>query len=151
MNLSSKYDILVWGSEILNISLSDLFKKADKTILYFYPKDNTPGCTIENKDFSCLKAMFDSLWIQLVWVSKDSIASHIKFVEKQELAVDLLSDPELELHNELWVYWEKMNYWKKYMWVIRSTFIINSNWEVLQEYRNVRAKWHAERIFKELS
>ncbi len=150
LNLEKKYDLLIAWNKIVNISLNELLKKADKTLLYFYPKDNTPGCTVENKDFSCLKKEFEGLWIQLVWVSKDSIESHKRFVEKQELTVDLLSDPELELHKECLAYWEKNNYWKIVIWVIRSTFLITSSWEVLNQWRNIRAKWHAERILKEI-
>jgi peroxiredoxin Q/BCP len=86
-----------------------------------------------------------------VWVSKDSIESHKKFMQKHELKNDLISDPDLILHKELWVWGEKKNYWKIVMWVIRSTFIVDNSWEVLQEYRNIRAKGHAERILKELA
>lgn len=150
MNLDNKYSILEWLTSISEISLADLFKKSKKTVLYFYPKDNTPGCTIENKDFTCLKSEFEKLWVQLIWVSKDSIESHKKFIERQELKISLVSDPELILHKELWAYWEKNNYWKIVNWVIRSTFIFDNNWVLLKEYRNIRAKGHAERIFKEL-
>ena len=150
MNLNNKYDLLIAWSKILNISLSDLFKKSEKTILYFYPKDNTPGCTIENKDFSCLKSQFEWLWIQLIWVSKDSIESHKEFIEKQELLVDLLSDTSFMLHKELWAYWEKNNYWKMVQWVIRSTFMIDKKWEILKEWKNIKATWHAERVLNEL-
>ena len=149
LNLENKYDILLSNSEEKNLSLKDILGDK-KTILYFYPKDNTPGCTVENKDFTYLKSSFEEKWYKLVWVSKDSISSHIKFTWKQELNVDLISDPELILHKELWAYWEKNNYWKIVMWVIRSTFIINSGWELEKEYRNIRAKWHAERLLKEL-
>jgi len=150
MNLEKKYSILNISGEVEETSLSDLFKKSDKTLLFFYPKDNTPGCTVENKDFSCLRGEFNKLGINVIWVSKDSIDSHKRFVERQELSVDLLSDPELDIHKELMVYWEKKNYWKIVMWVIRSTFLLNSNWDILEEYRNIRAKWHAERILNEL-
>lgn len=149
LKLNINYDVLTSDWNIINDALSN-FIGSDKTILFFYPKDNTPWCTIENKDFSCLKDKFLEKWYKLIWVSKDSIESHKKFVEKQQLDIDLLSDPELILHKELWVYWEKNNYWKIVMWVIRSTFIINNKWEVVKEYRNIRAKWHAERLLNEI-
>jgi len=149
LNLENKYDILLYNWEVKNLALKDILWE-DKTILYFYPKDNTPGCTTENKDFSSLKSEFAKLGYKLVWVSKDSIESHKRFIEKQELKNDLISDPKLVLHKELWVWWEKKNYWKITMWVIRSTFIVDKSWEVLKEYRNIRAKGHAERILKEL-
>ncbi len=150
LNLENKYDILLSNGEVENKRLAYILWE-DKTILYFYPKDNTPGCTTENKDFTSLKGDFEKLWIKLVWVSKDSIESHKKFITKQELKNDLISDPDLILHKELWVWWEKKNYWKTFMWVIRSTFLVDKNGEVLKEWRNIRAKWHAERILKELS
>jgi len=150
LNLENKYDVLLSSWEVKNLSLIGILWE-NKTILYFYPKDNTPGCTIENKDFTALKSEFEALGYKLVWVSKDSIESHKRFIEKQDLKNDLISDPDLVLHKELWVWGEKKNYWKVFMWVIRSTFIVDKSWEVLQEYRNIRAKWHAERILKELA
>ena len=148
LNINNKYDILtsIWEE---NLSIKDILGD-NKTILYFYPRDNTPGCTVENRDFTNFKKEFNDLWVKLVWVSKDSMESHKRFVEKQELWIDLLSDSELILHKELGVYWEKMNYGKKVMWVIRSTFLIDKSGEILEEYRNIRAKWHAERILNEL-
>ncbi len=149
LNLENKYDVLLASWEVKNLPLKDILGD-NKTILYFYPKDNTPGCTIENKDFSSLKSEFEELDYKLVWVSKDSIESHKKFVEKQDLVNDLISDPDLILHKKLWAYWEKNNYWKIVYWVIRSTFIVDNSWEVIKEYRNIRAKGHAERVLKEL-
>ena len=146
LNINNKYDILSWNKEN-NISLKEILSD-EKTILYFYPKDNTPGCTIENKDFSCLLKDFNSKGYKVVWVSKDSIESHKRFVEKQELNIDLISDPELILHKELWAFGEKNNYGKIVQGVIRSTFIVDNSWEILEEYRNIRAKWHAERVLK---
>ncbi len=150
ININEKYNILTSTLEEKNISLKEILWDKN-TILYFYPRDNTPGCTVENKDFTEYKEEFKKLGYKLVWVSKDSIESHKKFIEKQELKNDLISDVDLVLHKELWVWWEKNNYWKKVMWVIRSTFIINNTWEVLKEYRNIRAKWHVERLLKELN
>jgi len=150
ININKKYNILTSTLEEKNISLKEILLDKN-TILYFYPRDNTPGCTVENKDFTEYKEEFQKLGYKLIWVSKDSIESHKKFIEKQELKNDLISDVDLILHKELWVWWEKNNYWKKVMWVIRSTFIIDNTWEVLKEYRNIRAKWHAERLLKELN
>ena len=149
LNINQKYKILLSNWEEKEMPLSEILGE-NKTILYFYPRDNTPGCTTENKDFTSLKKDFEELGYKLVWVSKDSIESHKKFVEKQGLKNDLISDPELILHKELWAYWEKNNYWKIVMWVIRSTFIVDKNGEVLKEYRNIRAKGHAERVLKEI-
>lgn len=149
LNLEKKYEILIsW--EVLEKSLKEIFSESEKTLLYFYPKDNTPGCTLENKDFSCLKKNFEEKWIKIVWVSKDSIESHKKFIEKQGIENPLISDTELILHKELWAFWEKNNYWKIVQGVIRSTFLFDSEWNILKEYRNVRATWHAERILKDI-
>lgn len=149
INLDNKYLVLQgWYDKILTLKEIIWDKKA---IIYFYPKDNTPGCTLENKDFSCMKNDFEKLGYKLIWVSKDSLESHKKFVSNHSLEIDLISDSDLNLHKELLAYWEKNNYWKIVMWVIRSTFVVDNSWEVLKEYRNIRATWHAERILKELS
>jgi len=137
INLNTKYEAAAHTWETWEFSLADLLSFSEKTLLFFYPKDNTPGCTVENKDFSCLVSQF-----------KDS---HQKFIERQELKVDLISDPDLVLHKQLSAYGEKKNYWKVYMGVIRSTFLLDKKWNVLNEWRNIRAKGHAERILKELS
>lgn len=151
LNLNQKYDAVTSTGEVANMDLKTLLSFSDKTILYFYPKDNTPGCTIENKDFSCMIQEFKDAWITVIWVSKDSVESHQKFIEKQELKVDLISDPELILHKELGAYGEKNNYGKIVQGVIRSTFLINKDGEILEEWRNIRAKGHAERILKAVS
>ncbi len=81
INIENTYDVLLFSGDVKPIKLKDILWE-NKTILYFYPKDNTPGCTVENKDFTSLKDKFSEFWIKLVWVSKDSISSHQKFVEK---------------------------------------------------------------------
>ncbi len=150
LNTENKYRALAYTWEQWEFSLKELLSFSPRTILYFYPKDNTPWCTIENKDFSCMKDQFKEKGVTLIWVSKDSIDSHKKFIDKHELKVDLISDPELVLHNELGAFWEKNNYWKIVQGVIRSTFLVDSNGEVLKEWRNVKAWGHAERILKEV-
>lgn len=149
INLNNEYKLLTSSWEEKTIKLKDILE--DKNIIYFYPKDNTPWCTKENKDFTNFKSEFENLWYKIIWVSKDSIDSHKKFIEKQWLNIDLISDENLILHKELWVYWEKKNYWKTFMWVIRSTFIVDKNWAILKEFRNVKATWHVERLLKELA
>ena len=119
-------------------------------MLYFYPKDNTPGCTTEANDFSQLAPEFEALGIQIIGVSKDSSASHAKFIENQMIAFELISDPNLDLHKYFWAYGEKNNYGKIVQWVIRSTFLLDQEGNILKEYRNVRAKWHAQRVLNDL-
>lgn len=150
LNLETKYSAVSNSWEVMELSLWDIFSFSEKTLLYFYPKDNTPGCTVENKDFSCMISEYKNLGITLVWVSKDSIDSHKKFIINQELWIDLISDPDLILHKELWAYGEKNNYGKIVTWVIRSTFLFNKTWEILQQWKNVRAKWHAAKVFREI-
>jgi peroxiredoxin Q/BCP len=150
INLETKYQAITATWDIAELSLKQMLSFSDKTLLYFYPRDNTPWCTVENKDFSCLKEEFTKKWITLIWVSKDSIESHKKFIEQHNLQVDLVSDPDLILHKELEAYGEKNNYWKIVLWVIRSTFLLNKKGEVLQKWKGIRAKWHAERVLKEV-
>jgi len=150
INLAAKYSAVSKNGEAAELSLQELFSFSEKTLLFFYPKDNTPGCTVENKDFSCMVNDYKELWITLIWVSKDSVESHQKFISWQDLWIDLISDPDLTLHKELWAYGEKNNYGKIVTWVIRSTFLFDTNGNILQEWRNVRAKWHAEKVLREI-
>ncbi len=150
MDFERKYKLLTTDLVEKEINIKELFDWKNKVLLYFYPKDNTPGCTLENKDFSCLKNDFLEIWIKIFWVSKDAIDLHKKFIEKQFLKNDLISDVTLELHKELGAYWEKNNYWKKVMWVIRSTFLFDKEWTLIKEWKNVKATWHAQRILNEL-
>ena len=135
----------------LNISLpaSDdkLYTLADfkgqKVILYFYPKDNTTGCTIEAKDFTSLQQEYLDKGYKIVGVSRDSVKSHKNFITKQELNLLLLSDTNEELVKAFDVLKEKSMYGKKYMGIVRSTFILDENGIITKEYRNVKAKNHA--------
>ena len=147
---TQNFDFLCSHWEEKSVSLNDIFSYNDKTILYFYPKDNTPGCTVEAKDFTCLKKEFEKLWVWIVGVSKDSIDSHKNFLDKQNLDIDLISDSDLVLHKHFSAYGEKNNYGKIVMWVIRSTFLIDRSWNIIKDWKNVRAKWHAKRVFEEL-
>ncbi|NVP17926.1 peroxiredoxin [Candidatus Gracilibacteria bacterium] len=148
LNLNNKYNILVSGQE-KELSLKEILGDK-KTILYFYPADNTPGCTLENKDFTCLKNEFNSKGYKLVGISKNSMESHKKFLLGHDLLNDLISDPELVLHKELGAYGEKNNYGKIIQGVIRSTFVIDNTGEVIKEYKNIKATGHAARLLKEL-
>ena len=150
LNLNNKYNILLSNNKEDNMSLKDILSAYPKTILYFYPKDNTPWCSLENQDFSSLKKDFLDKQINVIWVSKDTVESHKKFVVDKKLGIDLISDSDLSLHKELWVYWEKNNYWKIVLWVIRSTFLVDKDWNIIKEWRNIKATWHAARVLNEL-
>lgn len=151
LNLENKYNAIAYTWEEWVFSLKELLSFSEKTIIYFYPKDNTPGCTTEAKDFSCLKNEFKKLWIAIIWVSKDTLDSHRVFISKKDLSIDLISDPDLVLHKEFWAFGEKNNYWKIVQWVIRSTFLLDSHGNILKEWKNVKAKWHAEKVLKEIN
>ena len=119
--------------------------KGKKIILYFYPKDNTSGCTQEACDF---KDNFNRLTSKavVIGVSPDSINSHKKFIDKNNLNFILLSDPEHKLSNEFNVFAEKSMYGRKYMGIIRSTFILDENGNIEKEWRKVKVKGHVDEI-----
>jgi peroxiredoxin Q/BCP len=120
--------------------LKSLLSQSEKTLLYFYPKDNTPGCTLEAQDFTRLKGDFAKLGIQIVGVSKDSETSHAKFTDSYGLGIPLIADTDSVLHDEFKVIGEKKNYGKVYLGVIRSTFLLDKSGKILKEWRNVKAK-----------
>jgi thioredoxin-dependent peroxiredoxin len=123
---------------------------SNRTLLYFYPKDDTPGCTLEAQDFTRLKSEFAKLGIDIIWVSKDSKSSHAKFCDKYSLSIRLISDESGELHDTFWVMGEKNMYGKKIFGVIRSTFLLDREWKIVKEWRNVKATGHAEKLLREL-
>lgn len=146
-----KIQIINSDKETKEVEFEEILGNYKNTLLYFYPKDNTPWCSIQATDFSKYKSLFNKNWIWILGVSKDSCKSHINFVEKQNLSIDLISDENLELHNKFNIIWEKKNYGKIYQWVIRSTFLLDQKWNIVKEWRNVKAKWHVEKVMKELA
>ena len=120
--------------------------RGKKVVIYFYPKDSTPGCTTEGRDFSALHAKFRRQNTVIFGVSRDSIASHEKFREKQGFAFDLISDPDEKLCKQFDVIHEKSLYGKKFMGVVRSTFLIDENGKLRREWRKVKVKGHAEEV-----
>ena len=132
------------------MDITPLLSSSPYTLLYFYPKDDTPGCTLEASDFTRLKSEFEALGIQIIWVSKDSETSHAKFCNKYNLGIQLVSDEDESLHNQFGVIGEKKNYGKVYIGVIRSTFLLDSQWKIIKEWRNVKATGHAEKVLREI-
>ena len=118
-------------------------------IVYFYPKDSTPGCTTQAIGFSCLKDQFDTLNSTILGVSRDSVKAHQNFTEKQNLSINLISDKEEVLCNLFDVIKEKNMYGKKVMGIERSTFIFH-NGQLVKEYRKVKAAGHAEQVLEDL-
>tara|TARA_B100000161_G_scaffold258337_1_gene223165 strand:+ start:321 stop:785 length:465 start_codon:yes stop_codon:yes gene_type:complete len=124
--------------------------KKKNIILYFYPKDDTPGCTLESKDFSKLNSMINKKNTVVLGVSKDSMESHLKFKKKYKLKFDLLSDEKLFVIKKYGVWGTKSFLGKKYKGVIRSTFLINSKGKIHKMWSNVRVKDHAKSVLEEL-
>lgn len=118
-----------------------------KLVIFFYPKDDTPGCTTENKDFSALKAEFDAAGVALLGVSKDTPAKHQKFIAKHGLTAPLASDAEEGgLSDALGVWAEKQMYGKTYMGMVRSTYLIDSQGKIAQVWDKAKVKGHAEDV-----
>ncbi|HLU06073.1 MAG TPA: peroxiredoxin [Woeseiaceae bacterium] len=122
--------------------------RGNKVVLYFYPKDNTPGCTTEGQDFRDLHAKFKRTGAVVLGVSRDSLASHEKFKEKLKLPFDLLSDPDETLCRQFDVIREKTLYGRKFLGIERSTFLIDEKGKLRQEWRKVKVNGHAAEVLE---
>lgn len=130
----------------LSINLSSI---KDKNILiYFYPKDSTPGCTTEGQDFSNLYSQFQNLNCVIYGVSRDSIKSHERFKEKQSFPFDLISDPDETLCKAFDVIKLKKLYGKEYLGIERSTFLFNKKGVLVNQWRKLRVKGHADEVLE---
>ena len=132
-----------------NGTLVELRNIKKKVILYFYPKDDTPGCTIESIDFSKLNLIIKKNDCIVFGISKDSIKSHLKFKKKYNLKFDLLSDENLSVIKKYGVWGKKKFLGKSYIGLIRSTFLINNN-KIVKIWSNVRVKDHAKEVIEQL-
>ncbi len=119
-------------------------------ILYFYPKDNTPGCTTEALDFTQKLPKFTELGAVVLGVSPDSVKKHQNFITKKELGVTLLSDEDKSVLKEYGVWQLKKNYGREYMGVVRSTFIISPDGKIAAKWEKVRVKGHVEAVLEKL-
>ena len=128
----------------------ELYKIKSGIVLYFYPKDNTPGCTQEGEDFRDLYKEFKKLKTEIYGVSRDSLKSHEGFKEKYKYPFELISDTEEKLCNLFDVIKEKNMYGKKYMGIERSTFLINKEGKLSAEWRKVKVKGHAAEVLEEV-
>ncbi len=129
-----------------SIGLADL--KGRKVVLYFYPKDDTSGCTKEAIDFTGLAGEFAAADTVVIGVSKDSVASHAKFRSKYELGVKLASDPDGAVVERYGSWVEKSMYGRKYMGIDRSTFLIDRDGRIAQIWRKVKVPGHAAEVLK---
>lgn len=137
-----------WSSSTL--LWSELLKAHPYTVLYFYPKDNTPWCTIESKNFSSLADEFMQLGCQIIGVSKDSHASHCSFISLFGLTIDLICDKTLELHHHFNTLGKKSMFGKSYEGTIRSTFLLDHSGQIIDERRDVSVLQHADHVLVQL-
>jgi len=128
------------------IKLSDLH--GNMVVLYFYPKDMTPGCTTEAIAFSTLKKDFDALGVKIIGVSKDKPARHDKFIAKHDLSITLASDESGAMLEDYGVWVLKKLYGREYMGIERATFLIDKDGKFVQIWRKVRVKNHAEAVLE---
>lgn len=127
-----------------------LAKLKGPVVVYFYPKDDTPGCTVEAKEFAAAQKKLAALGATVLGVSKDSIQSHCKFRDKYKLNFPLLSDPDLSVHRAFGAFGPKTLYGKKFDGVIRSTFVIQ-NGTIAHAYPSVKVAGHVERVLADLA
>ena len=131
-----------------NFSLKDTLGKY--VVLYFYPKDDTPGCTIETNDFNKLLSKFKKLDCEIYGISKDSIKSHHKFRDKYKIKFDLLADEEISVLKKYKAWGKKKFMGREFMGTIRTTFLIDKKGKILKIWKNVKAKDHAKEVLETL-
>lgn len=146
IDLKMAPEFTLLGSDEKNHSLKDYLGK--NVVLYFYPKDNTPGCTTEALDFKSKGDEFNKLNTVVLGISKDSIKSHCKFIDKYELNFTLLADEEKQVCSLYDVLKEKNMYGKKTIGIERSTFIINKDGYIVNEYRKVKVAGHVDTVLQ---
>ncbi len=132
----------------VNFSLKDSLGKY--VVLYFYPKDDTPGCTIETIDFNKLFFQFKKLECEIYGISKDNIKSHDKFRDKYKIKFDLLSDEELKVLKKYKVWGKKKFMGREFMGIIRTTYLIDKKGKIIKIWENVKVKDHAKEVLETL-
>ena len=136
------------NSDGIRVGLNDFIGK--KVVLYFYPKDNTPGCTTEASDFSAIHDDFIDKNAIIIGISPDSVKSHTSFAIKHNLKHILLSDPNKEVAKLYGVWQVRKNYGKEYLGIVRTTFVIDESGNIAKVYKNVKAKDHAVKVLSDL-
>tara|TARA_Y100001949_G_C15978232_1_gene327210 strand:+ start:1172 stop:1633 length:462 start_codon:yes stop_codon:yes gene_type:complete len=131
-------------------SIFELNKLKKNIILYFYPKDDTPGCTLESRDFNKLNNLISKNNTVVFGISADSIESHLKFKKKYKLKFELLSDEKKLVLKKYGVWGKKSFLGKNYMGIIRTTILIRKDGKIHKIWNNVRVKDHANEVFKEI-
>ena len=128
------------------VSLTDIAGK--RVVLYFYPKDDTPGCTTEGLEFSALRKEFEKYNTVIFGVSKDTVESHKRFCDKHGFSIDLLSDEGGTMLEEYGAWGEKNKFGKKSLGIIRSTVLLDENGVALKHWKKVQAQGHAEKVLR---
>ena len=146
INLNDKIPSFNLEATILN-TCSDANLLGQWSVLFIYPKDNTSGCTKETKEFNERYSDFKSLGVKVFGLSKDTLASHISFSKKLDLQFPLISDPDIQLIQNLNAWKEKSMYGKKYMGTERSTFLIDQNLIIKHIWRKVKIDGHVDQVF----
>ena len=131
-----------------NFTLKELLGK--NIVLYFYPKDDTPGCTIETNEFNKLLPKFKKLECEVFGISKDSLKSHDKFKDKYKIKFDLLADEELKVLKKYKVWKKKKFMGREFMGVVRTTYLLDKKGQILKIWNNVKAKDHAKEVLETL-
>ena len=119
-------------------------------VLYFYPKDDTPGCTLETNEFNKLLSKFKKLQCEVYGISKDSLKSHYKFKDKYKIKFDLLADEELKVLKKYKVWKKKQFMGREFMGVVRTTYLLDKKGQILKVWNNVKAKDHADEVLETL-
>ena len=149
LKINSKAPIFVVPSTTNNkYSLKDSIGKY--VVLYFYPKDDTPGCTIETNDFNKLLSKFQKLDCEVYGVSKDNLKSHDKFRDKYKIKFDLLADEEIKVLKKYKVWGKKKFMGREFMGIIRSTYLIDKKGKIIKVWANVKVKDHAKEVLETL-
>ena len=142
------YNFTLPSTNKKNYSLTDSIGKY--VVLYFYPKDDTPGCTIETNDFNKLLSKFKKLDCEVYGISKDSLKSHDKFKEKYKIKFDLLADEDIKVLKKYKVWGKKKFMGREFMGIIRTTYLIDKKGRTLNVWNNVKVKDHAKEVLETL-
>lgn len=144
LEMAPDFTLPVQGGPSGEITLSEL--RGNPVVLFFYPRDDTSGCTKENEAFTALEDDFTQLGVRVFGISKDSLASHEKFMAKKKLTVPLLSDEQGSVCEDFGVWKEKSMYGKTFMGIERSTFLIDAEGRIARTWRKVKVPGHAEEV-----
>ncbi len=146
---NESFELVSATGDVQSVNLSTLIQENDQgLVLYFYPKDSTAGCTVQATDFTANFDEITKLGYRVIGVSRDGVKSHQNFINKQSLAIDLISDTDERLCQHFDVIKEKMMYGKTHLGVVRSTFVYDKNGAMIGSFRNVKAKEHVANLLE---